>query len=177
MQDLTDILGPLIPALRRYARVLLRDPAAADDLVQDGLEHALSRWHQRRGDGSPRAWLFSILHNLAVSSLRQRQRRGPHIPWEEADAAGIPAPQDGALDHRDLLAAVDDLPPDQRSVLLLVAVEGLSYAEVARALDIPVGTVMSRLSRGRARLRDRLQDHLNDVVTPTTVWPSLRRVE
>lgn len=177
MQDLTDILGPLIPALRRYARALLRDPAAADDLVQDGLEHALSRWHQRRGDGSPRAWLFSILHNLAVSGLRQRQRRGPHIPWEEADTAILPPPQDGALDHRDLLAAVDDLPPDQRSVLLLVAVEGLSYAEVARVLDIPVGTVMSRLSRGRARLRDRLRDGPDDAAPPATAWTVVRRGE
>lgn len=155
MNDMILLVEPLIPGLRRYARALLRDPAAADDLVQDCLERAITRWHQWRRDGEVRPWLFSILHNLAVNRLRQAQRRGPHLDIDDESApelATAPA-QEGALRHRDLLRALETLPEEQRSVLLLVGVEDLSYAEAAKVLDVPVGTVMSRLSRGRERLR------------------------
>lgn len=180
MHDLIDIIGPHIPALRRYARALTRDVAAADDLVQDALEMAVSRWHQRRADGDARAWLFAIVHNKAVSAARQRQRRGAHIPWEEAGEIADDAPpaQEGALERRDVMAALADLPEDQRAVLLLVAVEGLSYAEVAQVLSIPPGTVMSRLSRGRERLRERLSGGDDArAAAPGPGRPILRRVK
>src|ERR1700737_1819039 len=82
---MTLLIEPLIPALRRYAHGLMRDRATADDLVQDCLERAISRWHQRREDNDPRSWIFTILHNLAINRMRQKQRRGPHIPLEDAD--------------------------------------------------------------------------------------------
>ncbi|TMV79290.1 sigma-70 family RNA polymerase sigma factor [Thioclava sp. BHET1] len=152
------LIAPLIPALRRYARALLRDASAADDLVQDCLERVISRWHQRRGP-ELRGWAFTILHNLAVNRLRQRQRRGPHLPVEEVEdpALTTPAPQESALYERDVMNALNTLPEDQRAVLLLISVEELSYGECAEVLGIPIGTVMSRLARGRERLRLRLE--------------------
>jgi RNA polymerase sigma-70 factor (ECF subfamily) len=148
------LVEPLIPALRRYALALLRNPTDADDLVQDCLERALGRWHQRRPDGDARTWLYAILHNLAVSQMRQRARRGAHMPVEDVpEASLLVAPsQDDGLRRRDLMAALAALPQEQRGVLLLVTVEGLSYAETAKVLSIPVGTVMSRLSRARDRM-------------------------
>lgn len=150
------LIGPTVPGLRRYARTLLRDPADADDLVQDCLERAIGRWHQRRPGCDTRAWLFAILHNLAMDRLRQAARRGPHVRVEQAGPAAMArAPdQEQALHHREVLAALDGLPDDQRAVMLLVAVEDLSYAQAAEALGVPIGTVMSRLSRARARLRE-----------------------
>lgn len=158
MNDMLHQVEPLIPALRRYARALLRDRAGADDLVQDCLERAVSRWPQRR-DGDVRSWLFTILHNLAIDRFRQRKTRGPHIPIEDAQEAdvGEPAAQDGRLMYQDVLAKLARLPDDQRAVLLLVAVEDLSYSEAAKVLDIPVGTVMSRLSRARERLQQEIE--------------------
>jgi RNA polymerase sigma factor (sigma-70 family) len=154
MNDMIRLVEPLIPALRRYASALTRDPAEADDLVQDSLERAVSRWSQRR-DGDVRTWMFTILHNLFVSRVRQRARRGVHLPIEDAgEAALMQAPaQEHGLRHRELVNAVAALPPEQKSVLLLVTVEDMSYAEVAKVLGVPVGTVMSRLSRARERLR------------------------
>ena len=161
MHDLQAAVEPLSPALRRYARALLRDRAAADDLVHDCLERTISRWHQRRGDGDARAWVFAILHNLAMNRLRQRARRGAHVALDDANdpALARPPAQEDQLRHGDLVRALAELPADQRSVLLLVAVEDLSYAEAARVLDVPIGTVMSRLSRARERLH-RLMDDL-----------------
>ena len=154
--DLKRLVAPQIPALRRYAHALTRDRAAADDLVQDCLERAISHWAQRHPDGDVRTWLFSILHNLAVNQMRQAARRGRHESLESADEVALahPPTQESSLLQRDIVKALATLPEEQRSVLLLVSVEDLGYAEVARALDIPLGTVMSRLARGRARLRD-----------------------
>jgi len=158
MHDIVSAIEPLIPALRRYARALLRDRSIADDLVHDCLERAIARWDQRR-NGEVRAWLFAILHNLAMNRLRQTARRGPHLGLDAVDdGALVQRPvHDDPLRHRDLLRALAELPDDQRSVLLLVTVEDLSYAEAARVLDVPIGTVMSRLSRARDRLQ-RLMD-------------------
>jgi len=154
LDEVAALLEPQIPGLRRYAWALLRDDEAADDLVQDTLERALSRWHLRRRDGDLRAWLFTIERNLFLSGLRQRSRRGPHVGPEALDKlASSEGSQDNAAGARDVLAGLDALPEEQRSALLLVAVEDLSYAEAARVLDIPVGTVMSRLSRARERMR------------------------
>lgn len=164
------IIEPLIPALRRYARALLRDRSAADDLVQDCLERAISRWSQRRVDGDARAWMFAILHNLAVSHLRRQARRGAHLPMEsvEPEAPFAPANQEDGLRQRDILLALNRLPDDQRDVLLLISLEGLGYAQAAEVLGIPLGTVMSRLSRGRERLRGLLDRGLGPAVEPVT---------
>lgn len=158
MRDMILLIEPVIPRLRRYARVLLRDRAAADDLVQDCLERAVSRWHQRRGEGDARTWLFAILHNLALNELRQRARRGTPLSLDEAGDAALarPAEQEAGLYQRDLVAALDRLPDEQRAVILLVTIEEMSYADAAAALGVPVGTVMSRLSRARAQLREAL---------------------
>lgn len=152
--DMTRLIAPVIPALRRYARALLRDSAAADDLVQDCLERAVGRWQQRRPDGDARAWIFAILHNLAMTRLRRASGRGRAVPIEEAGEGDLahPAAQEDQLRYAEVLGALSQLPEEQRAVLLLVGVEDLSYAEAAKALDIPVGTVMSRLSRARERL-------------------------
>jgi RNA polymerase sigma-70 factor (ECF subfamily) len=146
-----------IPGLRRFACALLRgDREQADDLVQDSLERALSRWHMQRAEGSLRGWLYTILYNRFRSDRHRQKRRGPHGPLTEIVEAELPwvdGGQNAALEHRDLLRAFAALPEQQRSVLMLVGVEDLSYEEAARVLDVPIGTVMSRLSRGRERLR------------------------
>jgi RNA polymerase sigma-70 factor (ECF subfamily) len=144
-----------IPALRRYAATLLRDRQEVDDLVHDCLVRALDRLHTRRDDGELRAWLFTIMHNLFISRMRRVKLRGTAEPLDTADEAvlGQRPGQDDHMRHRDLMRGLDELPEDQRSVLLLVAVEDLSYAEAARVMGVPVGTVMSRLSRAREKLR------------------------
>jgi len=111
LSDLVAEIEPHIPALRRYAWALVRNQDAADDLVQDCLERAISRWHLRRPDGDPRAFLFTILRNLYVNTLRQRGRRGTHVELEQADAL-IAADPDGerSLVCRDALQALSALP-------------------------------------------------------------------
>ena len=157
MADPASLLEPLIPALRRYAYALLRDHDAADDLVQDTLERALSRWALRRSDGDLRAWLFAIQRNLHVSALRQGQRRGVHVELDEATTPSTAALQESGMEVQDILAALDQLPEEQKSLLLLVGVEDLSYDDAAKVMGVPAGTVMSRLSRGRQRLRGLLE--------------------
>jgi RNA polymerase sigma factor (sigma-70 family) len=154
MQDMMRLVEPLIPQLRRYARSMLRNQAEADDLVQDCLLRVITRWHQRREDGDARTWVFTILHNLTVNHLKQKTRRGPHVNLEDAEESVFsrPATQEAALSHRDLQRSLAALPEEQRGVLLLVTVEELSYAEAAKVLGIPLGTVMSRLARARERL-------------------------
>jgi len=176
MNDMLRLIEPLIPPLRCYARALVKDRAVADDLVQDCLERAVSRWHQRRPDGDARTWMFTILHNLAISRFRQTVFRGKHLPLDDAEdsALGQPASQEDQLTYSDVLDKVSQLPEEQRSVLLLVAVEDLSYAEAARVLDIPIGTVMSRLSRARERLLT-LMEGGDERVVPLN--PHLRRVK
>ena len=135
----------------------------------------IGRWHQRRADGDARTWVFTILHNLAMTRLRQRSRRGADVALDDADeaATAVPPAQEAGLRHRELLRALETLPEEQRSVLLLVSVEDLSYAEAARVLDIPLGTVMSRLSRARERLARTL-----DAEMPAERRrPTLRRVK
>lgn len=173
--DMASLITPVIPALRRYARALLRDRAAADDLVQDCLERAVGRWHQRREDGDARAWIFAILHNLAMTRLRRASARPQAVPIEEAGEGELAhaAPQEEQLHYQDALAALGHLPEEQRAVLLLVGVEDLSYAQAAKVLDIPVGTVMSRLSRARERLHDAMSDHARR----DSAHPHLRRVK
>ncbi len=149
--DSTAILAE-IPRLRRYARALLSDRAAADDLVQDTLERAWSRLHQWRAGSDLRAWLFGIMHNLRVDQLRRPRLSSQSIDADEFELPTRPTQAD-ALELRDLESALDHLGDEQREILLLVALEEMSYADIATTLGIPIGTVMSRLSRGRERLR------------------------
>ena len=139
-----------IPRLRRYARALLGTAADADDLVQDTVARGWDKLASWRPDSDMRAWLFGIMHNLHVDQLRRQPPAAEALDDSLPAAPGDPAAR---LMVRDLDAALRLLPPEQREVLLLVALEELSYQEVAALLQIPPGTVMSRLSRGRERLR------------------------
>ncbi len=160
-----------IPALRRYAVALLRNREDADDLVHDCLVRALDKLHTRRDDADVRAWLFAIMHNLFISQLRRAKVRPAGEPLDETHEAAVSLhpDQERGLQWRDLIRGLNQLPIEQRSVILLVSVEDLSYAETAQVLGIPVGTVMSRLARGRERLRQLLDEE--------AVRPALRRVK
>ena len=141
----------LIPRLRRYARALAGDRTAADDLVQDTLERGWSKLHLYRRGTNLRAWMFTIMHNVYVNQLRAMR---PSVPLDdEMPELTQPARETDTLVLRDLDAAIRRLPPEQREVLLLVALEDMSYGEAAATLGIPIGTVMSRLARAREKLR------------------------
>ena len=172
MDDLTSLVSPMIPALRRYARSLVKNAAEADDLVQDCLERTISRWHQRRAEGDARTWVFAICHNLAINHLTRsgRRRAVPLDDVEESVVSQRPDQEDG-MRHSDVLAALDRLPDEQRTVLLLVSVEDMSYAQAAEVIGVPIGTVMSRLSRARERLRRNIGE-----AAPAAA-PVLRRVK
>jgi RNA polymerase sigma-70 factor (ECF subfamily) len=144
-------LVDLIPRLRRYARALVGDRATADDLVQDTLERAWTKLHLYRRGTDLRAWLFTVMHNVHVNRVRAT-RPTEMLEDEMPELAQRPA-QGDALLVRDLDRAIARLPDEQRAVLLLVTLEEMSYEEVAHALGIPIGTVMSRLSRAREKLR------------------------
>jgi len=140
----------LIPRLRRYARALVGERAGADDLVQDTLERAWAKLHLYRRGTDLRAWLFTVMHNVHVNRVRATRLVDP---LEDEMPELTQRAQLDALELRDLDRAIARLPADQRAVLLLVTLEEISYDEVARTLGIPIGTVMSRLSRAREKLR------------------------
>lgn len=147
-----------LPSLRRYARALAGDRNGADDLVQDTVERAWRKLATRRRDGDMRAWLFAIMHNLHIDRYRK-----PAVDTEalddDAPYSSFAAPGDHTqgLQLRDMDRALATLPVEQREILLLVALEQMPYEQVAATLDIPIGTVMSRLSRARERLRIALE--------------------
>jgi RNA polymerase sigma-70 factor (ECF subfamily) len=158
-----------IPHLRRYALALLGDSERADDLVQDCLERAWSRFHLFREDGNLRAWLFTIMHNLNANAARRASRRPRTVPYEhDRHAVPIAGNQEDRVAVAALSRALGDIPLEQREVVLLVGLEQMTYEEVARILHIPFATVRARLNRGRARLR-----HAYDGQT----GPSIRRVK
>jgi RNA polymerase sigma-70 factor (ECF subfamily) len=137
-----------IPRLRRYARALAGDRYRADDLVQDTLERACRKFHLWRRGSDLRAWLFSVMHNVFVNQVRARR-----VEQEEfVEAAALPS-QPERVELLDLERALAHLSIDQREVVLLVGIEQMTYEEVAKTLDIPIGTVMSRLARGREKMR------------------------
>lgn len=146
-------LESLIPALRRFARALARDAETADDLVQDTLVRALRGEHLFHG-GDLRTWTFTILLNLDRNRRRGLARRPILAVIEDVDPAGPPG-TDGT--GRDIERGLVLLPQEQREVLLLVTLEGLSYREAAEVQGVPIGTVMSRLSRARTALRTHLE--------------------
>ena len=181
MNDFTRRLEAEIPRLRRYARALTRDVSRADDLVQSCLTRAVAKQHLWQPGTDLRAWLFTILHNQHVNDVRRSVREGVNVAVEEM--APVLTIQSNALDVlqlRDLEAAIAKLPQEQRQVILLVGLEGMRYEEVALILGVPVGTVRSRLSRGRDQLR-RLMDMGDDEETgeeeidAETVAPAVRR--
>jgi RNA polymerase sigma-70 factor (ECF subfamily) len=153
LNEFTARVQELIPRLRRYARALTGERSAADDLVQDTLERAWNKLHLWRDGSDLRAWLFTIMHNVHVNQVRSRMANATVPLDEEAAEAPVRATQADMLEVRDIDSALQRLSVDQRQVLLLVALERMSYEETARTLGIPIGTVMSRLARGRERLR------------------------
>lgn len=142
-----------IPRLRRYARALTGSPFRADDLVQDTLERAFAKWHLWRTGTNLRAWLFAIMHNVFINQLEATRHDRDAVSLDDAPESATPPVHDSALVMRDLAAALEQIPEEQREVLLLVALEEMKYEEVARVLHVPIGTVMSRLARAREKLR------------------------
>lgn len=152
-----------IPALRRYARALTRDAETADDLVQDTLVRALRSEHLFLG-GEVRSWLYTILTNLNRNRLRSLARRPTLTPIEDNDVASASGPEAGGRDIERALAMLVD---EQRTALLLVVLEGLTYREVAEIQGVPIGTVMSRLARARTQIKSYLDGER----------PTLRRIK
>ena len=150
-----DDLHAHITSLRRYAFVLCRNGADTDDLVQETLMKAIAAADSYRAGKPLRPWLFSILHNTFVSHTRQYARRARAARFLDATLrdSGTPPVQEKHVEAQHTLNMLSRLTPEQQSVLVLIAVEGLSYAEAAETLDIPMGTLMSRLARGREELR------------------------
>jgi RNA polymerase sigma-70 factor, ECF subfamily len=153
MTDFVRLLEAEIPRLRRYARALTRDVTRADDLVQDCLMRAVAKQHLWQAGTDLRAWLFTIMHNQHVNEVRRLVREGNNVEIEQAPTLTVQPNAMPALQLRDLERAIAQLATEQRQVILLVGLEGLAYDEVAAVLNIPVGTVRSRLSRGREQLR------------------------
>ena len=154
MQRFLDEIELSVPALRRYARALTRNADHADDLVQDCIERAIRKQALWKPTGPLKAWLFRILLNLYRNELRSARRRGQHVAVETllVEPAVAPA-QPGRIALAEMARAIDALAAEQREALLLVVLEGMSYAEAAEAIGIPIGTLMSRLGRARAALR------------------------
>jgi RNA polymerase sigma-70 factor (ECF subfamily) len=154
MNDFGRLLEKEIPPLRRYARALTRDVSRADDLVQDTLVRAFARQHHWQCGTDLHAWLFTIMHNQNVNGVRRSVREGIAVEfddkWPSATAATDPT---GRLPLRDLDRALARISEEQRRVVLLIGLEGTSYEEAATILDVPVGTIRSRVFRGRESLR------------------------
>ena len=158
--DFRSELTAQVPHLRRFARALAGDAALADDLVQDCVERALRKQHLFDETRSLRTWLFTILRNLFISGLRRNGRASAAKSVDDLQAGedGVRPEQESSLALSDIVMALDRLPSAHREVLLLVALEDMSYREIAEVTGVPVGTVMSRLSRARLSLRAVLEE-------------------
>ena len=158
--DFRSELTAQVPHLRRFARALAGDAALADDLVQDCLERALRKQHLFDETRSLRTWLFTILRNLFISGLRRNGRAATAKSVDDLQAGedAVRPEQESSLALSDIVMALDRLPSAHREVLLLVALEDMSYREIAEVTEVPVGTVMSRLSRARLSLRAMLEE-------------------
>lgn len=165
MEEFESLMVQQIPRLRRYARVLSRNATRADDLLQDTLERSWARRHLWRAGSDLRAWLFTIMHNLHVN--RQLRRR-EHDVFDDTVDLPISPRHEQEAEIRDVARALARLPAESREILLLVAVEEMPYADVAALLDLPIGTVMSRLCRARERLR---------ALMSAEAAPTLRRIK
>jgi RNA polymerase sigma-70 factor (ECF subfamily) len=162
-----------IPSLRRYARGLLSDGSQADDLVQDTLERAWSRFSLWQNRGEIRAWMFSIMHNQFINGTRARRRRPEDSAGDALPETPQRAAQTDGLEIRDLDRTLQRLSHEQREILLLIAVEEMSYQEAATITGVPIGTVMSRLARARERLRHELQGRDAASASASGVAPSV----
>jgi RNA polymerase sigma-70 factor, ECF subfamily len=168
MPDIARLLEQEIPRLRRYARALTHDAGRADDLVQNCLLRALTKQHLWQEGTDLRAWLFTILHNLHVNEVRRAARDNGTVSAEEL-AAALPVDESAthSLQLRDLHRALGRLPEEQRQIILLAGLEGMRYEQIAQILDIPIGTVRSRLSRGREALRRLMGREADSVAAPS----------
>jgi RNA polymerase sigma-70 factor (ECF subfamily) len=175
VDDVCKLIEAEIPKLRRYARALLRDKDRADDLVQDTIVRALQKAHLFQRGTDLRAWLFTMLHNQYVNSVRRAVRQGQNFTAEKVHLA-TPATQVAGLELRDLERAIQRLPEEQRTILLLVGLEGMSYEEAAQVCGVPLGTVRSRLSRAREALRQMLEPREATATRPNVVPPRERTV-
>ena len=154
MDELQRLLAHEIPHLHRYARALLRNADAADDLVQDCLERALRKRQLWRRQGSMRSWLFRMLYNVFLNTRNTRRRERLVVPLETIEPAMTESPrQEQYVEYRAITQALDQLPTQQYTAIMLIALEGFAYDEAAWILGVPVGTLRSRLSRGRETLR------------------------
>ena len=154
MPDFHDLLEPQIPRLRRYSRALTRDTQRADDLVQDILVRALMKQDRWEPGTNLRAWLFTLMHNQYVNNVRRANREAGTIGIDDVSSSLV-ATTDPTASRQlyELERALGQLAAEQREVILLVGLEGFSYEDAAKILAVPVGTVRSRLSRGRESLR------------------------
>ena len=163
MTDTLLLIEAEIPRLRRFARYLLREPDRADDLVQDTLCRAIDRLSTWEQGTNLRAWLFIIMRNLYINGLRRARRTPDSVAVAEDDAAmAVPGGQEARVAFIDLRSALQQLPEGQREILLLVVVEGFTYEEAAGILEVPLGTVRSRVARARTALRALLDGELAD---------------
>lgn len=154
MSDFTELLEAQIPRLRRYARALVHEPNGADDLVQDTLVRALAKQHRWQAGTNLRAWLFTLMHNQFVNNVRRFNRASTMVDVDEVSSTLVAvADPTSSCQMRELDQALARLPVEQREVLLLVGLEGVRYDEAAEILRVPIGTVRSRLFRGRESLR------------------------
>jgi len=168
MPDFCDLLEPQIPRLRRYARALTRDTQRADDLVQDTLVRALAKQDRWEPGTNLRAWLFTLMHNQYVNNIRRGNRDAGAIDIDEVSASLVATTDPTASRQlHELERALGQLPAEQREVILLVGLEGLSYDDAAAILAVPIGTVRSRLSRGREALRRQMG--IDEAIDPTPV--------
>lgn len=166
-----------LPGLRRYARALTGDAWAADDLVQDTLERACVKWRLWAAGSDLRAWLFTLMHNLYLNQRRASLVALNSVSIEDVETE-LPAAAPGTDVPLDVDRCLQRLPPDQRAVLLLVVLEDMSYEEAARVLSVPLGTVMSRLSRARTRLRELMEGgHAPEIRPAAAQAPNLRRLK
>ncbi|WPP01490.1 sigma-70 family RNA polymerase sigma factor [Pseudomonas sp. HR96] len=172
MHEFDEQLRELLPRLRRFALSLTREPSSADDLVQASLERALTRWDGKHADGDLRAWLFAILYRQFVDQHRRGRRMARMLELLTGRDDSQPSAERSVL-AQSTLAAFERLGAEQRAVLYAVSVEGLSYKEVAQMLEVPIGTVMSRLSRARQALRELSE---GEITRPGSQRPPLLRI-
>lgn len=169
MDDLKWLMAREIPRLRRYAPALTGDAAHADDLVQDSLERAIRKRHQLTKHGSVRAWLMRILYTRWIDERKRHRNARAHVAIEDVEHRLTSQPaQESSEACREVLAAFHDLPDDQRAILALVVIDGMTYDEAAKVLKVPIGTVRSRLARARQALRQRyrVEDETTEKVIP-----------
>jgi RNA polymerase sigma-70 factor (ECF subfamily) len=153
MTDVTLEIEPHLTRLTRYARSLVRNPAQADDLVQDTVMRALEKAHLYQSDTNLRGWLVTIMHNEHVNAVRRSMRGAVLVSDDQIAGLGRPSTQEAPIELREIRGAVQLLPKKQREPLILHWLHGLKYEEIARRMGLPIGTVQSRISRARRALR------------------------